>query len=231
MRAARLRGNLGYLRVDAFEPPAKSSEPMDRAMGLLSSTDGLIIDLRWNSGGSAAAVAYLCSFFFAPGAPVHLNDLVRRKPSTNDFTVESYWTKPVPVSYLGKPVYVLTSARTISGGEEFAYDLQTQGRAVLVGERTKGGANPGRIVRLGDRFAMFIPNGRARNPITKANWEGVGVRPDKATSSADSLAVAARLALRSGERPRSRATVRDGAELSDLLEADLMNAESGTGTP
>ncbi|RCW48601.1 hypothetical protein DFP97_106304 [Paenibacillus prosopidis] len=25
---------------------------------------------------------------------------------------------------------------------------------------------------------MFIPDGRAINPVTKGNWEGVGVRPD-----------------------------------------------------
>ena len=44
-----------------------------------------------------------------------------------------------------------------------------------MGETTGGGANPGRVVRLTEHFGAFIPNGRAINPITKTNWEGVGV--------------------------------------------------------
>jgi C-terminal processing protease CtpA/Prc len=75
-------------------------------------------------------------------------------------------------------VYVLVSGYTFSGGEECAYDFQTQKRGTLVGETTGGGANPGDFVALGHGFAAFIPDGRAINPITKTNWEHVGVKPD-----------------------------------------------------
>ncbi|GAA1459160.1 S41 family peptidase [Nocardiopsis exhalans] len=44
-----------------------------------------------------------------------------------------------------KPLAVLTSATTFSGAEELAYDLQRHGRATVVGERTGGGAHPGRV--------------------------------------------------------------------------------------
>ena len=37
---------------------------------------------------------------------------------------------------------------------------------------------------------MFIPGGRARNPITGTNWEGVGVTPDVAVSSDNALKAA-----------------------------------------
>ena len=38
--------------------------------------------------------------------------------------------------YLDRPVYVLTSGHTFSGGEDFAYTLQALDRATVVGETT-----------------------------------------------------------------------------------------------
>ncbi|HSR65274.1 MAG TPA: S41 family peptidase, partial [Xanthomonadaceae bacterium] len=89
-----------------------------------------------------------------------------------------------------RPVYVLTSRRTFSGGEEAAYDLQTQKRATLVGETTGGGANPGEGYALAHGFAAFIPNGRSINPVTHANWEHTGVRPDIAVPAAEAQTAA-----------------------------------------
>jgi hypothetical protein len=122
-------------------------------------------------------VAYFCSFFFDPKTPVHINDLIYRKPGTNDFITTEFWTKPVATTYL-KPVFVLTSSRTFSGGEEFVNDLKVQKRAKLFGETTGGGANPGGDMLIDDRFGVFIPSGRAENPVTKTSWEGAGVAPD-----------------------------------------------------
>jgi retinol-binding protein 3 len=31
---------------------------------------------------------------------------------------------------------------------------------------------------LPGNFSIFVPTGRPINPITKTNWEGVGVQPD-----------------------------------------------------
>jgi retinol-binding protein 3 len=68
-------------------------------------------------------------------------------------------------------------------------------RATLVGETTGGGANPGGFEVLGDRFAIFMPEGRAYSPITKTNWEGTGIAPDVPTAAADALVRAYTLAL------------------------------------
>lgn len=50
----------------------------------------------------------------------------------------------------------------------------------MVGETTRGGANPGSIVSLDHGFTAFVPTGRAINPNTNTNWEHVGVKPDVA---------------------------------------------------
>lgn len=90
----------------------------------------------------------------------------------------------------GKPVAVLTSARTFSGAEEFAYDLQALKRATVVGETTGGGAHPVRGRRVDAHFVVMLPWRRAVNPVTKTNWEGVGVTPDVKTSADAALTVA-----------------------------------------
>ena len=80
--------------------------------------------------------------------------------------------------YEGKPVYVLTSKRTFSAAEEFTYNLKSLKRATIVGETTGGGAHPGGMQKVHEHFGVFVPSGRAINPITKTNWEGTGVAPD-----------------------------------------------------
>lgn len=187
-----LEGNVGYLKIDSFGPVDKVGEICSAAMNYLTNTDALIIDLRDNHGGDPDMVRYLMSYFFGD-KPVHINSLYYRVGNRTD----DYWTIPVKGSkYLDKPVYVLTSGRTFSGGEELAYDFQTQKRGTIVGETTGGGANPGDEVALGNGFFAFIPNGRAVNPITKTNWEGTGVKPDITTVANNALNEAHRLALK-----------------------------------
>jgi hypothetical protein len=84
----------------------------------------------------------------------------------------------------------LTSPRTLSAGEGFAYDLQAQKRATVVGETTAGAANAAGMAPLGPGLAMMLSSARTRNAITGTNWEGVGVQPDVATASVDALKVA-----------------------------------------
>jgi C-terminal processing protease CtpA/Prc len=139
-------------------------------------------------------VALISSYIFGDER-VHLNSLYWRE---QDVT-EQYWTLPyVPGKRFGnKPIYVLTSRETFSGGEEFAYNLKARQRAILVGETTGGGAHPGSSYRLHPHFEVFIPNGRAINPITGTNWEGSGVTPDIPIPQEQDFKVAYSMALKS----------------------------------
>jgi hypothetical protein len=190
VRADRLPGGYGYLEVSAFPRHVMFKAPVDKAMAALADTKGLIVDLRRNGGGDPQSVGYLVSFFFADGQRVHINDLIWRNPNTATYRTDESWTVPTPTKYLGKPVYLLTGPFTFSGGEEFAYDLQTLKRATLVGEVTGGGANPGGTIEIGEGMVVFVPGGRAQNPITHTSWEGKGVTPDVATPRDQALKVA-----------------------------------------
>lgn len=173
-RVERLPGNVGYIDLRGFGETEFVQAAYTQAMALLAGTDAMIIDLRRNGGGDPDSVAYFMSQFFAPGDERHLNDIYNRPKNTT----REYWTNPAAGPRYTKPLYVLTSPRTFSGGEECAYDFQTQKRATLIGEVTGGGANPGQGVALGHGLVAFVPTGRAINPITHTNWEHVGVTPD-----------------------------------------------------
>jgi hypothetical protein len=188
-----LKGNVGYLDFHLLTPPALAGDTYVAAMNYLANTDALIIDLRRCRGAvSPDAIPLLCSYFFAE--PVHLNDLYWRP----DDSTRQLWTLPhVPGKrYLNKPIYVLTSRATFSGAEELAYDLQNLKRATIIGEVTGGGAHAGGTQRASDHFTVWVPFGRAINPITKTNWEGVGVKPDVEVSPVLALHRAHLTALR-----------------------------------
>lgn len=174
-RVERLSGNVGYLELYGFEPPEFAGDVLAAAMTFLGQTQALIIDLRHNRGGAPGMVALLCSYLLPAYPPVHLNDVYWR-PSD---TTRQWWTVPhLPGPRHDGPVYVLTSEETFSAAEELAYNLQTLKRAVIVGEHTAGGANPGQGYRLGDHFWMFVPTGTAINPVTRTNWADTGIVPD-----------------------------------------------------
>ncbi|MFT3880772.1 MAG: S41 family peptidase [Gemmatales bacterium] len=196
-KVERLPGNIGYIRLDGFMHPHANREPLQASMAFVKNTDALILDLRYNAGGPPWTVRDVCTYFFAGDKPVLLNTIKARR---QDFT-EEFWTwndKEVPgPRYLGKPVFVLTSAYTFSGAEECAYDLQSQKRATVVGETTGGGANAGIDILVADHYMVNIPTGQAINPVTKTTWERTGVRPDVEVDADKALDTARELAVKS----------------------------------
>lgn len=191
----RLDGNIGYIHLARFVPPEVFVPAADKAMQDLSDTAAIIIDMRDNGGGHPASVAYLVGFFLDPNKRVHINDLIWRNRGTSTFRTESFWSSPTPVHYLNKHVYVLVGPKTYSAGEEFAYDLQVLKRATIVGEQTRGGANPGGLNELGSDLFVVVPPGRAENPITHTNWGEVGVHPDVQATSDTAQETAMALAM------------------------------------
>ncbi len=170
-----LEGNIGYVEIPLFGPIDFCADTIIGAMHFVANTDALIFDLRACRGALDENTLLLFLSYFFP-EPVHLSDLYIHEKAS----VKQNWTYAwVPGKrYLDKPVYVLTSNRTFSGGEAFAYDLQQFKKAVVIGDTTRGGAHPTEFVRLNQSFACGIPYARPVNTVSKTNWEHVGVKPD-----------------------------------------------------
>jgi retinol-binding protein 3 len=190
----RLAGNIGYLKLTYFSNDPESIDAVAAAMRLLHGSDAIIIDLRHNQGGSTEMLDDLLAYFFADQK--QLSSV--RKREHGEVSIDNEYTNlytPAP-RFIDKPLFVLTDSRTFSAGEECAYDLKALKRATLVGETTAGGANPGFDHALGHHFEVFIPTKLVSNPITKTNWEGVGVMPDVPVAAASALETAYALALK-----------------------------------
>ncbi|MFJ4853604.1 S41 family peptidase [Streptomyces sp. NPDC088730] len=169
-----------------------AAEPLSAALTLVSRAEALIVDLRGNRGGDPDTVAFVCGYLL--DERTHLNTMYWRGGERS----EQSWSPPhVPGARFGgtKPLYVLTGESTFSAAEELAYDLQQLGRAVVVGESTRGGAHPCQGWTVHPHLEATVPFGRAINPVSGTNWEGVGVRPDVPCAAADSLGQAHTLAL------------------------------------
>ncbi|MEV4805865.1 S41 family peptidase [Nonomuraea sp. NPDC049421] len=152
-----------------------AAEPLTAALTLASRAQALILDLRGNRGGDPDTVAFVCSHLL--DQRTHLNSMYWRK---GDRTEQSWSLPHVPGARFGgtKPLYILVSTTTFSAAEELAYNLQQLGRAVIVGEPTRGGAHPCKGWTVHPHLEATVPTGRAINPISGTNWEGTGVQPD-----------------------------------------------------
>ena len=187
-RVERLNGNVGYLEIRsfAFDAAPAVDSALSAAMNFLARTDALIIDVRRNGGGEPTMVAAVCSYLLPP------NRLINRFYWRPQNRWDEFRTGSVSGRHYGttRPVYVLTSDQTFSAAEEFAYDVQTQHRGEIVGDTTGGGAHPGGMRRVTEHFGVWVPSGRAVNPVTGTNWEGTGVRPDVPVGAGEALRTA-----------------------------------------
>jgi len=191
-RVERLDGNVGYIDLRRMAVAANAGPAITAAMELVAGTYALLIDMRHNGGGAPDGVVFWCSYLFGE-EPTHLNDIFRADTGET----RQFWALPyVPgTRYPDQPVFLLTSARTFSGGEDLCYTLQALGRAEVVGETTGGGAHPTRPFPVSAAVHIAVPFARSVNPVTGTNWQGTGVVPDVAVAAEQAYDVAYARAL------------------------------------
>ncbi|MFD5215371.1 S41 family peptidase [Microbacterium sp. NPDC058345] len=176
-------GGIGILTVRRFDD-AMSADAValaDDCLTRLEHSEAAIVDVRGNPGGWPSMTEHLLSAFLGPEA-VHILTFTRRGESARVVR-----TRPRrPVGRLAEiPLVVLVDERTASAAESLTYTLQTTSRAVIVGRRTAGAANP--VESFADRsgFHVLIPTGAPVDPRTGTNWDQVGISPDVVVGDAD----------------------------------------------
>jgi C-terminal processing protease CtpA/Prc len=186
-----LEGNIGYLDLRYFSGVKPSGETAVAAMNFLANANAIIIDLRKNGGGNPSMIQLLSSYFLDDYT--HLNSFENR----GEDSLQQFWTLPyVPGRAMYETdLYVLISRRTFSGAEEFTYNMKNLERATIIGETTGGGAHPGGYQIAGHNFLVWVPTGRAVNPITQTNWEGTGIEPHIPVPQEEALNKAHAMAL------------------------------------
>jgi hypothetical protein len=186
-----LAGNVRYLRISRFDwITDQTGAAYDEAMRFLKEGDAVIIDIRGNGGGAHAAVRYLVSHFMDPDV-LEMSFLEGAETPVQSRTLEH-----LPAGRMkGMPLYVLIDLSAASAAEAFAYDVQQFKLGELVGSKTVGAANNNALLPIAPNFILSISYGRPVHPISKTNWEGVGVSPSIQAAPAQALEVAHSLAL------------------------------------
>ncbi|XP_035262319.1 retinol-binding protein 3 isoform X1 [Anguilla anguilla] len=185
-----LPGNTGYLRFDEFGEASMlarlGEQIVKKVWDPIKDTDNLVIDLRFNMGGSSAAVPILLSYLFDSTPAVHFFTIYNRiSNSTTEFhTLPNLLDTPYGSR---RGVYVLTSHHTATAGEEFAYLMQTLHRATVIGEITSGTLLHSKSLQVEDTnivvtvpFINFINN-------NGECWLGGGVVPDAIVLAEEAL--------------------------------------------
>lgn len=171
---ARLTGNIGYIQLNSFNNTKLAGPTAVAAMNFVAHCDALIIDLRLNGGGDTDMAQFLSSYFF--DKTTHLSD----NHTPKDNKTEQVWTQNwVPGPRLNNiPIYILLSRHSYSSSEDFSYSLQQLGKAVIIGEKTRGGAHGVTYKSFPEvSVNMKIPYTQTINPYSKTNYIN-GVIPD-----------------------------------------------------
>ena len=198
-----LPGNVGYVDIHLFPSLEYSGKKAVSVMGVLADCDALIFDCRNHHGGDDRMLCFVASYFFKNVTLLHSFYY------TYADSTEQVWTHAfVPGTPLyDKPLYVLTSRGTGSGGEAFAYAMKHHGRGTVIGDTTKGMAHPVEFYRVPSLDVQIqVPYGRPISPVTGTSWEGIGVAPDMVVPSDDAFNVAYLKAL---EGLRAKSTAKD----------------------
>jgi C-terminal processing protease CtpA/Prc len=188
-----LPNDIGYIKFDMIHDDEEAQAIAAAALDSVALCDALIFDIRDNIGGEWGVAQLMLGYLFPGGTVIgHMYDRDGRR-------VEE---RSTPDTIPGKPfddgviVYVLTSRRTGSAAEGFAYALKHLGRATIVGEITCGMAHPSEEVVVNDYFRVSVPFMRSENVVTKSDWEGTGVIPQIEVAAENALKAAIEDAMR-----------------------------------
>jgi len=175
---------IGYIRLTTFSDDYQLMARLwdHYIQGLIDGEiPGLIIDLRANSGGSLGLAMDFAGYFFNEEIPLYQGYYYSEQSKT--FEAAERLTKIEPGSQLfeGK-VAVLVSPDCISACEGFAYAMQQDDRAIIIGHYPTAGAF-GEVGRgqysMPDEINMQFPTGRPESLDNgEVVIEGVGVIPD-----------------------------------------------------
>ena len=176
----KLAGNIAYVAINTFNSE-DAQKDFDRYLPEIRASDGLILDVRENDGGSGL-IAYNILRNFT-GKEIELPRWKSRQyvATLNVWGQPGGWYEPKPSTapgkpegFYAKPVAMLIGPRSLSATDVFAATFQSMKRGKLVGEPTAGST--------GDPLAFALPGGGSGRVSTSTDdgpgLIGRGVRPE-----------------------------------------------------
>ncbi len=192
IKAMIVGDNLGYLRIDGFQGE-KMPELLNQALDRLSSTSGLLIDVRKNGGGDLSGDAVIARLigedkvrFYQKTRRSDFLAAIRPEAFTEFEFINAAFSELLPRKVkkskepqYKNPVFLLTSPNCFSACDTFSAGLKQNGLVTVVGEGTGGGSGTPIVLELpnsGNRFRYSVWQGL--KPVTQDLIEGVGTAVD-----------------------------------------------------
>src|SRR5579859_6481253 len=166
-----LEDDIGYVSLRGFpEPSVVDTIEQDVTKFQAAGTQGLVLDLRGNSGGRIDVGTRLLSHFLAPGSSVY-EEVDRGGANSTHFSARG-------ATQYNLPLVVLVDGGTASMGEIFASAVQEHGAATILGSNTAGSVAAAQVFGLPDgsglQVTVFEILSAGGKPLNK-----VGVAPDE----------------------------------------------------
>ena len=177
VRSRRLRSGdhtLGYLRINQFSEPVP--EAVQEALADLEAkgVEGLVLDLRNNTGGLVSAGLAVADDFLAGDVIVETQDrngINEQRPANGGRLFDG-------------PMLTLINGGTASASEILAGALQDNDRSQLLGSTSFGKGEIQTLLPLGDGSGLAVTVARYLTPNGRA-IQGQGLEPDEPLSSSE----------------------------------------------
>ncbi len=171
-----LSDNLGYIRIHSFEDDNDIFYKLPYIFKELQSTDGLIIDLRFNGGGALTNAFQLMDPLIKSSKSIELyyNQMVNGElTDIKNFEL----IKTGNLSY-EKPIVLLTNKFSFSTANIFAGLFKDNDLGTIIGERARGGGSTRIINVLPDGISFYFSNPNVVFCDSNGEFFETGIEPD-----------------------------------------------------
>ncbi len=178
-----LDNGIAYMKINSFSGDTNlMAQTFEHYIESIINVDanGLILDMRVNSGGFAGIAMNFAEYFIDQEVEISRHAYYNYDLGEFEFGEEPAKLKPAPLYYDG-PIVILVSPYCVSACEGFSYWLSLNNRATIVGHAGTAGAygsvGLGQYKLPGDLDLQF-PTGRPETMDGQLLIEGTGVLPD-----------------------------------------------------
>ena len=189
--------NIGFLIINTFSGSVNGGTNLyddryyfiDNILDKFKNKDGIIIDVRRNSGGNSMNAETIASRF-ADKKRQSYRSRSKNGPGKNDFSDwKNYFIEPKGSFQFTKPVVVLTSRLTSSSAEHFVMYMNELPNVTIIGDTTGGGTGSPVFRELPNGWTYRLSTAYAETADNKL-VDSKGIVPDVTvqTSVADSIA-------------------------------------------
>ena len=159
--------NIGYIQITSFISTSTPNEFLE-ALENTNETDGLILDLRGNTGGLLPNAVFISNLFINKGKIV---SIVGRNGFRYDVMAQDNNVN------INKPVILLVDGASASASEIFSGAMKDYSRAKIIGTKTYGKGMVQKIIPMPNETGINLTVAKYLTPKGK-DINKVGISPD-----------------------------------------------------